>query len=107
MRGGALSCRLVDPDGDERADHVHGVAVEVSLRVVVLRSLARSAKSFVAITTTAAAILQGHQNHGDDVIPSFDWVLPDSSGHFEGLNWSPNDAAFIANGCVGLPPLQG
>ena len=63
-----------------------------------------SAKNpFVVITTDELAVVRGHQDHQDseDVIPPFDWALPDSSGHFDGLNWGSDGAWFIANGCVG------
>jgi hypothetical protein len=63
---------------------------------------------FVVITTDELAVVRGHQNHQDfeDVIPPFDWALPNSSGSFAGLNWGPGSQAFIDNGCVGpvYPP---
>lgn len=61
---------------------------------------------FVVITTDKLAVVRGHQNHQDleDVIPPFDWALPNSSGSFGGLNWNADSADFIANGCVGDTP---
>jgi len=61
---------------------------------------------FVVITTDELAVVMGHQNHQDfeDVIPPFDWALPNVSGHFDGLNWGPGAGDFIANGCVAGPP---
>jgi hypothetical protein len=58
---------------------------------------------FVVVTSDELSVVQGHQNHQDfeDVIPPFDWALPNSSGHFDGLNWGPGADVFIANGCVG------
>ena len=63
---------------------------------------------FVVITTDEIAVVAGHQNHQDfeDVIPPFDWALPNTSGHFDGLNWGPGAEDFIANGCVSSTPTS-
>lgn len=74
-------------------------------KVTYCHATGSTSNPFVVITTDELAVVMGHQNHQDfeDVIPAFDWALPNSSGHFDGLNWGPGSQTFIDNGCVGGP----
>lgn len=62
---------------------------------------------FVVITTDKLAVVRGHHFHQneEDVIPPFNWALPNASGSFPGQNWGPGAADFIASGCVTPPVL--
>lgn len=74
-------------------------------KVTYCHATGSASNPFVVITTDKMAVVRGHQNHQDleDVIPAFDWALPNASGHFAGLNWGPGAGNFIANGCVAGP----
>jgi hypothetical protein len=90
LMGGASSA-LASPPPDHKVTYCHATHSEKN--------------PFVVVTTDELAVVAGHQNHQDfeDVIPPFDWALPNSSGHFNGLNWGPGAADFIKNGCVAGP----
>ena len=89
LRGAPLA--VASPPPDHQVTYCHATGSETN--------------PFVVITTDELAVVMGHQNHQDleDVIPPFDWALPNTSGHFAGLNWGPGAEEFIANGCVGGP----
>lgn len=74
-------------------------------KVTYCHATGSATNPFVVITTDEIAVVRGHQNHQDleDVIPPFDWALPNASGHFDGLNWGPGAEQFITNGCVAGP----
>lgn len=86
LSGGTAA--IASPPPDHKVTYCHATGSETN--------------PFVVITTDELAVVRGHQNHQDheDVIPEFDWELPNASGHFPGLNWGPGAADFIANGCV-------
>ncbi len=90
LLGGAPSA-MASPPPDHKVTYCHATG--------------STTNPFVVITTDELAVVMGHQNHQnhEDVIPPFDWALPNSSGHFDGLNWGPGAEEFIANGCVGGP----
>lgn len=73
LLGGAPSA-IASPPPDHKVTYCHATHSEKN--------------PFVIITTDELAVVKGHQHHQDleDVIPSFDWALPNSSGTFPGLN---------------------
>ncbi|MHA7154947.1 hypothetical protein [Arthrobacter sp. TMN-50] len=93
LLGGAPSA-IASPPPDHKVTYCHATGSETN--------------PFVVITTDEIAVVRGHQNHQDleDVIPPFDWALPNASGSFPGLNWGPGAEEFIANGCVAAPPTS-
>jgi hypothetical protein len=88
--GGATSATASQPSSDHQVTYCHATH--------------SATNPFVVITTDKVAVVNGHQNHQDfeDVIPPFNWTLPNSSGTFGGLNWDQGSQAFVNNGCVAV-----
>ena len=86
---GSAPAALASPPPDHKVTYCHATHSEKN--------------PFVIVTSDELSVVRGHQNHQDfeDVIPPFDWALPNSSGHFDGLNWGPGAQDFIDNGCQG------
>lgn len=61
---------------------------------------------FVAITVDYDSLFKkGHDTHTDDIIPPFDYFYQGQYGHFEGLNWTPENIDILNNDCnIPTPP---
>src|SRR5689334_8764428 len=57
----------------------------------------------------ANADVGGHNGHGGDIIPTFDYIVhhahsDDTTEHYPGKNWSGNYITIYNNGCNVPPP---